>query len=116
MQEEAAQDRTDGPDDGNGGSGGEGDNQEDLNNEQFEEEEEFIEEDRGHPQSLLSELYKDNPGSGVGGSRQLRCTFTYTEILLIVFRIYDWRRFTLTLLTPRRHLEGIHSIYFKSNF
>lgn len=46
---------------------------EDLNNEQFEEEE-FVEEERGgHPQSLLSELYKENPGSGVPGPRQLRC-------------------------------------------
>lgn len=57
-------------------------NPEDLNSEQFEEEEEFVEEERGgHPQSLLSELYKENPGSGVPGPRQLRCRPNNDELL-----------------------------------
>lgn len=80
MQEEAANERLDarGGEESSGvGEVGAVGNTEDLNSEQFEEEEEFVEEERGgHPQSLLSELYKENPGSGVPGPRQLRCKAT----------------------------------------
>lgn len=63
-----------------------GGNAEDLNSEQFEEEEEFVEEDSGgaRPQSLLSELYKENPGSGVPNPRQLRCKL-HCKLQLLFF-------------------------------